>query len=1031
MTRKEQGMEALDFFLLRVPRLPLKTLGNLNSHNTVDALDTYFRKLFDHPELQDAIFLASEELASLLDGCLKCHEPIPLGILTTMYKYVSRMAMRATPFGKFSGIALGEIGDGTEIGLTGHQACSFRFDMGLTVYLSKQALKDRSLRYNLRFRSNESLYELESQFRYIEYQDVGNKRTYRWVRVPKTPVLLAIIAHAKESQSFSRLIDLLVVMGIPADRAASYLNTLVDEQLLLPDLEPAVTGGDHFQLLFEKIMASAPNHRLVTALKEMHHIRDGCATARATVSATKASLGTLLHGWTGKDIIQADSRVVAHQNRLDKGMVDTLLKEINQLLPLNRVNIPPSLLMFRRRFVARYGDMEIPLMEALDQDRGIGYGEKNGQYLENSPLLKGLALSHHIGSADGHLPFAHQILGRCWRGMGTSVREVMLDADHIEGIAAKSTDHALPLSGYMFGNLLQSVGTSGNKDDFRFNLLACAGPSALPLMARFSHLDTQLRNKIVACATAEQQACPDVILAEVVHLPKERMGNILQRPALRRYEIPLLGRSGVDSDFQLPLSDLLVTVRDGRVVLRSLRLGKVVEPRLSSAHNYRFGITAYQFLCDLQHQTNALDISWDWGTMKSLPFLPRISYKHLILCRAQWNIPQSFLAEFPNIDYEEVACRLQKDFDLPQHTLLADADNELPLDLANPVAQKVLVDRLKKGNLKLYESLFHEFQSPVVDQDNLRYANEAIIPFKTGSTIRASKTAPHAMVNIQRDFPPGSEWVYLKLYCGERDADDILSNNIAPLVKTFVDAKSIEKWFFVRYHDPEPHLRIRFLLADARMFPQLAKHIGENIMPLLASRQVQRMVYDTYTRELERYGFDTMESCESIFHIDSCCILQLLPLFLGPEGERLRWLSAMAGVAQLLAAFGLDTVTKQRWLDAWKLAFYEEFAMDKKRQRSLDLRYREHRLVLEAFLNEETTHQSVHVALGYRRDALQRIVGQMGTRRAQQQLLLSLCHMFLNRLFFSDQRTHELTVYHFLAKYYHATAKRLNQVQIA
>jgi lantibiotic biosynthesis protein len=54
---------------------------------------------------------------------------------------------------------------------------------------------------------------------------------------------------------------------------------------------------------------------------------------------------------------------------------------------------------------------------------------------------------------------------------------------------------------------------------------------------------------------------------------------------LREREIVYLGRSGAPADHQLPLTDLLVSVRDGRVVLRSRSLGREVVPRLTNAHN--------------------------------------------------------------------------------------------------------------------------------------------------------------------------------------------------------------------------------------------------------------------------------------------------------------------------------------------------------------------------------------------------------------------------------------------------------------
>src|SRR5690606_15380966 len=129
--------------------------------------------------------------------------------------------------------------------------------------------------------------------------------------------------------------------------------------------------------------------------------------------------------------------------------------------------------------------------------------------------------------------------------------------------------------------------------------------------------------------------------------------------------------STVSDAYQIPLTDLYVSVKDGKVWLRSGRLNKFVIPRLSCAHNFRYGVTAYQFLCDLQYQSNALDISWDWGELKKLPYLPRVSHKHLILSRAQWQIPKGALESMQSDTDDALVDRLVTLFKLPKTVVLA------------------------------------------------------------------------------------------------------------------------------------------------------------------------------------------------------------------------------------------------------------------------------------------------------------------------------------------------------------------------
>src|SRR3546814_15464719 len=61
-------------------------------------------------------------------------------------------------------------------------------------------------------------------------------------------------------------------------------------------------------------------------------------------------------------------------------------------------------------------------------------------------------------------------------------------------------------------------------------------------------------------------------------------------------------------------------------------------PRLASAHNPIKGMSLYRFLCDAQHAAGSMDISWNWGALAALAFLPRVTYRHLVLSRARWRI---------------------------------------------------------------------------------------------------------------------------------------------------------------------------------------------------------------------------------------------------------------------------------------------------------------------------------------------------------------------------------------------------------
>jgi hypothetical protein len=55
---------------------------------------------------------------------------------------------------------------------------------------------------------------------------------------------------------------------------------------------------------------------------------------------------------------------------------------------------------------------------------------------------------------------------------------------------------------------------------------------------------------------------------------------------------------------------------------------------------------------------------------------------------------------------------------------------------------------------------------------------------------------------------PGSEWLYIKLFTGPATADQVL-RRIASVLTWALTAGGDDQWFFLRYGDPDWHLRLR------------------------------------------------------------------------------------------------------------------------------------------------------------------------------------------------------------------------------
>src|SRR5207248_587833 len=87
-----------------------------------------------------------------------------------------------------------------------------------------------------------------------------------------------------------------------------------------------------------------------------------------------------------------------------------------------------------------------------------------------------------------------------------------------------------------------------------------------------------------------------------------------------------------------------------------------------------------------------------------------------------------------------------------------------------------------------------------------------------------------------RRFPPGSEWLYAKLYAGNSSVDQILAGLVAGVVSGFAGA--FDLWFFLRYADPDWHLRLRFHGVPERVNGELRRALEAGASSLGCGRRL-------------------------------------------------------------------------------------------------------------------------------------------------------------------------------------------------
>jgi hypothetical protein len=205
----------------------------------------------------------------------------------------------------------------------------------------------------------------------------------------------------------------------------------------------------------------------------------------------------------------------------------------------------------------------------------------------------------------------------------------------------------------------------------------------------------------------------DEILAEIIHLPESRIGNIIRRPTLRSHEIPYLTQSILPEERQVPVNDLYISVRNNTIVLRSKTLNKKVRPYLTNAHNYFTNtLPVYHFLSELSSENKRSELYFDWGSLNQIyHFLPRIEYKNIILSKAQWKISEKEIATVEmSADKNQTLTNFKnwrEKRKIPQWIQWVKSDNTLTFNLENYDMVQLFFKILKIQNTIIIEEFLY------------------------------------------------------------------------------------------------------------------------------------------------------------------------------------------------------------------------------------------------------------------------------------------------------------------------------------
>ncbi len=1019
-----------EVFIGRAPLLPFSAFEQYLSSFTTDKL----KSLYNQQAIQEALFISSP---ILFDRLKKAASDNTIWddqrFIESLTKYALRALSRCTPYGLFAGLFTGKISNGpSEIKLSSTPQPNLRLDMGYLVNVYNDLLKDQDLKSKFKYYSNNSLYRVTDKWRYTESRFSDQRTIHDLVHIDNNPVLSKIIKVAKGGIDIPSCIRMIVKLGYSDGEAKAYTEELIQAQVLVSEIHPIVSGEPYQDFLFKKLKSIS---NFCTLNDEITNIIEN---TNSTIETTRKLKELLSKKFTtpiddGK-FVQVDSLIRTKKANLNNQIVENIKEAASILNFVVRDNeVSSTFSKFKKAVSERYEEAEIPLVQLLDTDIGINYRQAYKEIEMNNYSPNNIVWDH----------ISKYKFNQYSQAIKEGKQEVIISNNDFD---------SFPKENITFSDSMIFMGELIHRADEYLISWGYLGHNPTSLLGRFGYISTDINNICNEIARVEEVNSPHKIFAEIVHISEGRLGNVITRPSFREYEIPYLAHSNLPESQQIPVNDLMVSIRNNKLILRSKRLNKEVIPRMSNAHNYSAsGLPIYHLLCDIQKQGIRPYLNWSWEFLEEAEFLPRVRYKNVILRPAIWNIPAKNLQNLAKIKGTERYNKFKelKEFNqLPRRVILTSGDNGLFLDLSETICIDLLIRASQNiHTIRFTEFLFENDSLIFADENDRGYVNEIIIPFINHNSNLAITENSQKLVPVQkkedlfikkstipRVFHPFDNWIYYKFYTGSKSSDFLLMGPIFRIINKLKKEKLIQKWFFVRYTDPKYHLRIRFLLSSNADLNRINIEISKALTGVYHDSIIWKVQTETYRREIERYGPHLIEVSETFFHINSECVQEILRLFKTDFPNHQRFLAGILGVHRLIEAFGLSPKEQEVFIGKLASEFSNEFNVSNilsLREQIID-EFRLIRPKLDGYLldKEPSSHSSTFLALIDKALLKQsQRISEKGkgllNKTIPKEVLSSYCHMYLNRLFNLNQRFQEMLVYNILVKYYKSlTAQR-------
>ncbi|MEU6756260.1 lantibiotic dehydratase [Streptomyces sp. NPDC046685] len=868
----------------------------------------WLRAVWAAGDFAEGLRHASPSLARQVDVLCSAEEPGGRDVrraVVSVSRYLLRFAARATPFGLFAGVAVAPFGAtarakwGTE-----HQAV-VRAGAEWLANVIDQLEACPGLLARLPIVANNTALVRGDQLIVPHQPQRRNGQTAAVdAHLPYKAPVRAALDGARVAVPFGDLVAKLAA-EFPAageQTVTGLLHTLIRHGALLTGLRAPSTETDAFAYLMAQLEAVGAEE--VEEVAGLVHALRGVRGSVAACNAVSSGEGRQAREAAAARmaaIAPVRQHPLAVDLRLDASLAlpRGVAEEVERAAEvLGRLSAAPygsaAWKAYHMRFYERFGlGSMVPVADVV-ADSGIGYPDS---YVEDTDADRRPRLTARDEA----------LLRLAQRATLDGANEVVVDKSLLTTLETGPDVPRLPPHLEVSVRIHAADTAALERGAFELEVVSVSRGVGVGTGRFLSVLDDPGRTALTAELADLPASDQDTIPAQLSYPPlAPETAHVTRAPRVLPTVVSL-GEHRPPQDTALGVDDLAVGCDGTRMFLAAPALGRRLEPvgmHALNLHGHHAPPLA-RFLSELSRSQNAQVTAFDWGTAaRSLPYLPRLRYGRTVLSPARWRLEPGELAATGSA-WDTAFAAWRERYRLPQHVYLTEGDRRLALDLDVDGHRALLRLHLERGK----PTLLTEARNEAGWCDGR--AHEVVVPLKASEPFRwpalPQPTRARILSRGRAQTPATSRVLLAALYGDIRRQDTILARHLPNLLEQLGQPR----WWYVRFRDPDQHLRLRIELPTPEAFGAVAHTVSTWADELNKAGLLREVRYPTSYPETGRWGAQqAWEAAEDVFRADSHALLTQLQQP-GRPGHR-----ALAAVhaASITSAFHGSASKGMRWL---------------------------------------------------------------------------------------------------------------------